>query len=235
MHHLRLIISSFSIFLLMPMRTISATIALVSLGMLAACAPATPVQEEPETMSMTFDELLEQGDDFSCTFTDTSDGTSTTGTVYVSSSDERLYGDFQVTDGETYDAHIMHDGMTTYIWTSNMAQGIRFDIGEDESIFGDEETEDGVGIDDEEPIDFACDDWDVDEDLFVPPSDVEFTDFGAMMEGMMQGMGMTGGDGSAMGMTGGDGSPYGINAACSACDQIPDEASKAQCKAAIGC
>lgn len=215
-------------FFTMITRTLLASASVLSL--LVACTPATPEQEESETMSMTFDQLLEQGDDFSCTFTEVNEGVTTSGTVYVSSSDERLYGDFQVMDGEMYDAHIIHDGTTTYIWTSEMAQGIRMEIGEEDSIFGDEETEDGVGIDDEQPVDFECDDWNVDESKFVPPSDVEFTDMAAMMQGLMQ-MGEM-----DMEIQGEIDSEADIKwMQCAACARFPDAAAKTQCEAALGC
>lgn len=184
---------------------------------LSACNPPAPVEEEPETMSMTFEELMDLDEDYTCTFTQQDGELTTSGTVYVSAGSERLRGDFTVTGEESSEAHVIHTDSTTYVWSSEFESGIKMKLAEGDSIFGDDDSGEIAGIERDEAVDFVCADWDVDVSVFALPAGVEFQDMSAMMDGLMQ-----------MG-------EMDVQMQCAACDQIPDTAAQAQCRSALGC
>jgi hypothetical protein len=203
-----------------------------ALSLIVACTPQDVQEAETETRTMTFEELMELDGDFMCTFMHIDTDTTTTGTVYITADEENLRGDFQIIGGDVSAAHIIHVDDMTYIWSPDQGEGIMMQIDQEDSIFGNDESDEQMGIAEDEPIDFECAEWDADPSFFEPPADVNFTDFGSMMQGMMEGMGMTGGDGSAMGMDAG----MDVKAMqCAACANISDAAAKAECQAAVGC
>ncbi len=186
---------------------------------------SSPEQEQNDSMNMSFRDLMDLSENFTCTFSDTDEaGNRSEGTVYVEGDEENLRGDFTITEagGESYEAHVIRKGTLRYVWTSQMDQGFMMDLEEDAPLFGTAE-EDEAAIDENESVDFDCDDWSPNDDMFDPPSDVEFLDMSAQMEMMMQNQA------EFAPPAGADGSQ------CAACDQIPDPAMQEQCRAALGC
>lgn len=181
-----------------------------------------------QAISANFKQLLAMGQDYHCTF-DSADeqGMTTAGEVYVADQGKKLSGEFMTesTDDTTVQSNVIYDGEYSYIWSSSMTQGYKMKIDpEDESLFGGDQAEsDQKTFDDSEPVNFNCETWRVDNNAFVPPSNIEFIDMSAQMEMMMQQMPQaTGVQGDAP------------QANCAVCDQVPGEA-KAQCLSAMGC
>lgn len=190
-------------------------------------------------MNVSFVELMNSGQDYTCTFMDEEGGMRTQGTVYTEADGKNFRGDFQVTEanGDMYDSHVIRVGNINYIWTSKAAQGFTMELSEGEtSLFGTSDTQGEVGVSENEPMEFMCEAWTADAQMFTAPTDREFVDMDEMMRGMMEGM-------NGMNMSAG----AEVSAAaqledggmqiqqCLACDQIPDASAKAQCKAALGC
>lgn len=201
------------------MRTTLSFISIGTLFCLTACGSAPATQEELEAeeqeISASFLELLEMGEDYSCTFTDENGNP---GTIYIGDAGERMRGDFMI-DGKS--SHMIHAENMTHIWMDGEPEGFKMEFDpEEDTLFGMEpgETSDTISIDENEPIDFTCTEWNVNPDMFEIPENVTFQDFGAMFKGMMQDM------------------PTGDmpTADCSVCDQAP-EAQRGQCRAAMGC
>lgn len=173
----------------------------------ATLAPATAEQEssveteatESEKESLTgfgsFASLLSMGRNITCEYTyQDEEGGTGSGTGYFAG--ERMRVDSVMTmaeDGSVYNSHIINDGETMYTWTetadgtfATMMPVTETEIDEPMSY---EETEDSsADFSAGQEVTYDCDSWSVDNSVFVPPSDVEFTDMGAMMEAMMNGL-----------------------------------------------
>ncbi|MEX0895782.1 MAG: hypothetical protein WDZ94_02480 [Patescibacteria group bacterium] len=180
---------------------------------------------DPESIETSLKELLTLGRNIACTFTSTTDASTTTGNVFVTNQGERMRGDFQTTDDneEVYDSHIISDGEFTYLWMDSQDQGYKMSIDpEDDSIFPstEEEAEDIATIDENADVSFSCNSWSPDQSMFVPPSDIEFIDFSQQIESLQ------------------NISPQDVQNGeidCSVCDQAPAGEAQDQCRAALGC
>ncbi len=177
---------------------------------------------DSQSVSGTFMDLLALGESYQCTFeTVDESGNQTSGMVYVAGSGDKLRGEFTINTPEdtTYDAYILRDGTYNYLWSSQEPQGFKTAISEeDEGLFSDDkEGNTGYGVDDEANVDFNCDKWRVDNSKFVPPSDVEFTDFSQMMQNVT------------------DEVTQSTNLDCSVCDQVPEGQARTQCLTTLGC
>jgi len=162
-------------------------------------------------------ELIARGDDITCTFSRTDENSSMDGTIYVS--DGKIRGDFSmVQGGQSFDSHMIQDGDMAYTWNTGGPLGA---TGFKMPISADEEVSSGEGeyqaIDLEEQLDTKCSRWSPDASKFVPPSNITFQDLSQQLMQAEQSAGDL------------------QTQQCAACDMAPDEASKAQCRAALGC
>jgi len=200
----------------LPVLLVSATIVLVACG--SNATPAVP--DEGGKMTMSMKDLVKLGKNYTCTFADIDDeGMRTEGTVYVQG-EENFRGTFMTTEknGTKHDSQILMTNDTSYMWSADEPEGIMMKLeAEDDSFMGTTEIESGdddMMIEEDEPLELDCKKWSPDSKTFTPPKDRKFVDFNAQMDAMLQGM-----DGSQ----------------CAMCDQMPDEAGKADCREALGC
>lgn len=187
------------------------------------------MMEENEDVMEEFDQsgrgslsaLMAFGQNITCDFTYApEEGGTTEGTVYIAS--ERMRGDFvMLENGSEYEMHVINDTEYGYTWGKGPEgeMAMKFPVSEDDdSSIHENDRDDSyepIGMD--EDVEYECKRWGVDESKFTPPSDVTFMDFSAQMNQMQQ-------------------TQFDIQGAqCGACDQLPDAASQAQCKAALGC
>jgi hypothetical protein len=190
-------------------------LALSSLVILSSCS-------SKKTMKTSLADIVKEGRNYSCNFTkDDGKGTMTTGTMYIEGQGKNVRGDFTVTKAEkTSESHLIRTGDTMYIWTSVMPKGMKMTLSaEDTSLFG-KNADPNMGMSDTEPMDFSCEGWSVDDDVFTPPSDVTFSDMTEQMKAVQN---MMKSGSPAMGKN------------CSICDRITGDTAKAQCKQAMGC
>lgn len=180
---------------------------------------------EPFEGTGSFMALLARGQSLKCDFTHTDEesGYTTSGTSYIDG--ENLRGDFEMTDGETTtETSVIRDGEYSYTWGQTPfgdSMALKHKLTAQEKLEEDVmEQKQEEGFDLEEELDYRCVAWRADKSMFVPPSDIEFTDF---TEGMMQ-------HNRDLEML------DGVNKEqmCAACDQVPPEA-QAQCRASLGC
>jgi len=215
-------------------RTIAALM-LVSSVLLVSCkkpAPAGDTTEDNIAMNGTFMDLLKLGKDYTCTFDETDTNGNTSGTVYVQSGGKNMRGEFMMNGGAKgpMEANVIRKGNMNYVWTSEMQQGMMMEIDPNQpTLFGKMNDKNDISVKDGEPVDFDCKKWTPDADMFEPPSDIDFMDISAQMDAMM------GNIKQANEMMHGEGMEGMDNMKCSACDQIPDAAAKAQCLQAMGC
>jgi hypothetical protein len=171
---------------------------------------------DANSFSGTFSDLLARGQSYTCTFSESdNDGNTTKGNVYVAAGGDRFNGEFELVQPTgTLQSYIIRDGEYNYIWTAGQSEGIKTKINpEDASLFGDSEE---TPVDENEPVDFDCAPWTVDNSKFVPPANVSFIDFSdtmAEMENVMEENEID----------------------CSVCDQIPAGESRDQCLQSLGC
>lgn len=164
----------------------------------------------------TFRSLLALGQNLHCSFSYADEGNTTDGEVFIAG--ERMRGDFTVTSSEgVMNMHTIRTGTTAYVWgeTPYGMMANKFDLHADNE--GDSGQESNEGVDLDQKVTYDCQRWSPDTSKFTPPSDVQFQDFSAHMDAMM------------------DANTNVQGAQCGACAQIPDANARAQCEAALGC
>lgn len=158
---------------------------------------------------MSFVELMKLGENYTCTFSDTSEGTAVSGTVYVAGKDNKFRTDYVTTvaasevtgngasaESRTQTGSMISDGEYSYIWDSASDQGIKmkFDPTDEETMkeyesYGKEaaknmpksESDDTTPFDQNQDMKYDCNRWNVDASKFTPPTDVVFMDFSEQM------------------------------------------------------
>lgn len=132
----------------------------------------------------TINGLLAQNKNVTCTFNTTDgSGNQTSGTVYVAG--ERMRGDFAyAASGEAEQkSNVLRDSEYNYFWQEGADTGFKSKITDTEAIDSKEgENTQGQTVDQDAEYNFECSDWSVDESMFNPPSEVEFTDYSAQVE-----------------------------------------------------
>lgn len=195
---------------------VSAAVLLLAAG--CGKKPAQPSQKVSQKSSgqQTFKELA-SGKPQKCEVKFSQDNAQSQGTVYVG--EGKMRSDSTATmDGKTVVSHIILDGNVIYTWVDGQGTGFKMPATLSEA----EKSQAGQKrpVDLEQKVSYTCEDWSVDNSLFTPPSNVIFTDFSNLVPKMPAPGANVGASQHA--------------AACSACEQAP-EASRAQCKAALGC
>ncbi len=133
-----------------------------------------PTIENSEQVSLK--ELLASGKPQKCTFVDTVENTTTSGTVYVASS--KMRGDFDTqTEGQTTKSHMILDGNTMSIWTDGQTQGFKMSLGALPTPNASLKSQGNVDVD--KKLKVNCENWSVDTSEFTLPKDVKFQDFGS--------------------------------------------------------
>ncbi len=160
-------------------------------------------------------DLMTSGRPMKCEFKDDASEMKTAGTVYVSGKKVRV--DFAVTEKEKVtNSHMIVDDTTAYTWMEGQKEGYKLSISEEDKAKAENQT-----VDPDKKMDYACEKWSGDQSSFAVPADIKFQDLNAMMPSVnAQGNGSGALDVKAL--------------QCAACDQAP-EASRAQCKQALGC
>jgi len=177
-------------------------------------------QMKPSSTPASLKELMSGSSSVRCEFSSTEEESISSGVVFAANGKARV--DFSSTiDNETTAGHMIMDDSMAYTWIEGESKGFKISTEATASAQPNQANE--KQFDPEKKLDYSCQDWGVDNSVFERPSSVEFTDVSAMMPSM------PGGTQGSM-ETSGE-----VNAAqCAACDQAP-EASRAQCRAALGC
>jgi len=150
-----------------------------------ATSPTTSDTSTTETSSgsKSLKDLLSAGIAQKCTYSTTSEGTTTEGTSYIAGG--KMRGDFtNTTSGKTTVSHMISDGKTSWIWTEGETTGFKMTVEEPtagETPSSQTTVEGGVGWDDK--FDYKCSAWVTDGTFFTPPSNVKFTDFSELLKG----------------------------------------------------
>lgn len=173
-------------------------------------------EKQSASFTGTITDLLQRGEDLTCTFTRTDEsGNAIAGTVYVASQGKQLRGDFALsqTDGTTMNGHVVRDGEANYFWSDQIAQGTKMTISEEVAVTPSPNSQQAML---DESIEYNCQPWAVDADMFTLPPDKEFVDISQQVQQINA---ATQGAGQAQ---------------CAACDQLQGTAQD-QCRQALGC
>jgi hypothetical protein len=139
-------------------------------------------------------DMFALGNNVRCEYSSTVEGEVSEGTFYTDGERFRVESTYTGTE-ETVTSNMINDGAFVYTWgnTPNGAMAIKMPVEEtevsnDEQVFMPTNSDARSYVNMEEEVEYDCDRWNVDASLFVPPSDVEFTDMEAMMQNMQQGL-----------------------------------------------
>jgi hypothetical protein len=124
--------------------------------------------------------LLQSGENQTCTYEYSNNGNTISGAVYLSGDKMRNNYEMTGTD-QNMTGSMIRDGDTMYVWGSSTPQGIKMQFDMDKLQ---EQMQNMAPVDVNAQTQYNCESWNVDENMFVPPSDVTFNDMSAMMNSM---------------------------------------------------
>jgi len=166
-------------------------------------------------------QIMEGGDSMKCTFSQNDQYAVQSWTMYVDG--QKVRGDYTATGTDVnatpWNGHILSDGEWHYNWGTYQGQNVATKV-KLSSIETDVNVNSNTNVqtyDYDQSTNMDCDDWRVDNSLFVPPSDVSFTDLSAQMEQI-----------EAMTNTA-------QATQCAACDATGDASTRETCRQALGC
>ena len=129
-------------------------------------------------------ELIAKGQDLMCTYSTVDEqGNDNSGTVYLSNG--RMSGDFTLTTPgqEPVNSHVINDGQYQYSWQEGDEEGYKLSLDQSDQQMADDSQEQGEdGVNQDQNFDFNCQNWNVDEGRFVPPSNINFIDFTSQVQ-----------------------------------------------------
>lgn len=167
-----------------------------------------------------------------CTYTVMTEGSKSTGTIYIADSGKKMYHkmNMELPEG-TQEVNYILNGDWMYSW-GTMMPGMKMqlsklkEMGEELSSEQPEETNEfsyeKMGLN--EGINMECKKWIPNDSMFNPPSNVEFTDATQTMVDFTEAFKET--EEKADDMN---------NSMCAACNMAPDEQTKKECLASLGC
>ncbi len=122
-------------------------------------------------------------------------------TVYMNGERMRADGDGSIFDDTSSGgaSSMINDGEWVYMWDHAEKKGMKMKIekehmdevaNEEDEIdeYSEGDVERLIADNDDRDLDYACEKWKVDEKMFIPPTDVEFTDMQEMMDNMVKEM-----------------------------------------------
>lgn len=136
-------------------------------------------EEQVTSQSASVISLLESGKNQQCTFSTVAEGSETAGMVYLANG--KMRGDFTVKTSEmAVLSHTIYDGTTSYVWTDTGGDGIKMKV--DLATIA-EAQQSNRSLDLKQNLQFDCKNWNVDESMFVAPSNVTFSDIAVTTSG----------------------------------------------------
>jgi hypothetical protein len=143
---------------------------------------AKPADTQSAMMSLS--ELLTSGKTQSCSYDYTDDTTGKmSGKVYISGG--KMRSDYSITDktGKETTGSVINDGTNMYMWSSSMAEGIKIAVTEEmKKDMANAQGKAAKYVDMNKKVNYHCDVWTLNTTSFVPPTNVKFTDYSAMMK-----------------------------------------------------
>lgn len=166
-----------------------------------------------------FLQLAASSEPTKCEFTIDEENSNQTWIVYAA--DGKVRGDYTGTmaDSGSIEGHIITDSEYQYNWATQdgttTGTKLRLSVVQNSSATANVNTT--TTLDREQEYDMVCEGWTANPAVFVPPTDVTFTDLSATLE---QSTTLT---------------DMAKQAACEACNQQADASTIEQCRTALGC
>jgi hypothetical protein len=144
---------------------------------LKTASKETPVPTETGQTTKSLLDLIKMGQNLRCSFQSQVENGTTEGTVYVSGQNVR--GDFNITTkSKTMQTSMIKVGDTNYIWGSGLPTGIKMTVSLDKLS---ENKQASQYVDPNQKVNYNCSPWSVDSSLFIPPSNIKFTDMTSLL------------------------------------------------------
>jgi hypothetical protein len=143
---------------------------------------ATPKLMEKAGFTGSWNDLVKRGGTYTCTVQHSSAVDISKGMVYVSGTDVR--GDFtSLVNGASVESHMLKKGDMVYVWGGGMPQGVKVSATMMDGGTGSTAMSGDV-VDSKQEYGWDCVSGKPDASKFVMPSNIEFMDVSAMMQGM---------------------------------------------------
>lgn len=182
-----------------------------------------------EEFQSTIEDMAKSGKPYKCNYSMKIENISQEGVLYFGGKD-MMRGDIAIDMPEIgkNNTHFIKTGDTQYVWTDEQPNsGIKMTITEEQMAEMEDMAEEGQAqqnIDMDTIMDLKCVKWSPDANMFKPPSNVQFQDLSAMMEGMGASMGSSG-----TGYQGGSAPSSDEIDMCYICAQIPAGSARNDC------
>lgn len=142
-----------------------------------------------DTIKGTFDQLITGGKSLRCTFSENTESTKNESVLFVSGKKVSLEGTTVDEEKNEDKFYMISDGDWAYVWGTQLNTGIKMkysDFNKDENGVSNGNSLGQNIFQSLKGTNYNCKPWVVDNSKFVPPSNIEFKDLSAMMEGIQQ-------------------------------------------------
>lgn len=133
--------------------------------------------EEEKSLPKNFEEkttlasIMSRGGNYKCTFSHKTDFSTSSGVVYING--KKVRGDFKsaVSIGSIGDieSHMISNGEFVYTWSPMSPQGFKAKATQNLQS-------DNTSVPTNQELDYVCDSWRADEEMFVIPKDITFVE-----------------------------------------------------------
>ena len=187
----------------------------------SSTSTATEQTKTESTMSNSLTDLLSSGKTQKCTFNYSDENGGTEGTAYINNQNMRADLNITTADKKVSQMSMIRKDDDNYIWGGGFPSGtgLKMTLSADEFT---NDTESKKYFDASKKADYDCSGWTVDSSLFVPPSNIKFSDLSSMMQGLMKSE------------TKPSGTTNSTGANCSVCNNLTGDA-KTACMSSLGC
>jgi len=138
---------------------------------------------EEESIMGSIKDLLAKGKSMKCSYSETQNGETFSGVLYVADGKSKTEIEFQV-DGKTGNMYTLSDGEWAYSWGTFLPQGVKMNVKEmpKDQTNNSQETVNNF----EKKMNYKCRFWIKDSSKFKLPSDVQFRDMTNSMTGAIE-------------------------------------------------
>lgn len=194
--------------------------AVAILLMISGCGTKenSTVVEETVAGANSIQDLVNLGKSIKCDLPTGSEGNAIAGTAYISNGRVRSDYTIEVASATSMSGHFILSEGVMYTWSDTYKdQAIKIKV--DEMQKPEFKNNAGANLGNfYDKMNYNCRSWTAEDSFFTPPADVNFKDFGEMMNSLFQ---QTGAGTKSM--------------VCAQCEKITDAKTKAQCRQSIGC
>lgn len=148
-------------------------------------APAAEQVEQRSQTANTISQLLSSSKSEQCKLNTTNEGVTVVGDMYFA--DNKLRADYTSTqNSKTTTGSMIILADKQYVWDVAGKKGVSFSFARDQIESESSNIKNQTGFDVTKQYDFRCQAWNIDETKFVPPTDVQFTDFTNLQNQLQQ-------------------------------------------------